>query len=65
MQGQNDSSISLKQPLSSGSVGNRAVDFYLEKQVNKVTAKFYETTVSKVKEQPFTQKIYQKIALQR
>lgn len=47
---------SLKQSLRSGSVNNRAVDFYLENQVNKVATKLHETTVSEVTEQLFTQK---------
>lgn len=47
---------SLKQSLSSGSVNSCTVDFYLENQVNKVTTKLYETTVSAVAEQLFTQK---------
>lgn len=47
---------SLRQSLSSGSVNNCTVDFHLENQVNKVTTKLYEPTVSKVTEQLFTQK---------
>lgn len=54
MQEWSDCCLSLRQSLNSGSVGNCGGDFYLEKQVNKVTAKLHGTTVSKVTEQLLT-----------